>query len=128
MTEQLYITEHLRQAADRDGSPQAKLAVTTVEMLTRLILQGKVEECADLTDGLLKVPGAAHTVIAMAIGCIAQAELNLRGARKTLSGMVDEAPDTLGALKQQIFDEAGLSTEDRERISKQMDEAIKKGL
>lgn len=128
MTEQLQITAHLRQAADRDGSPQAQLAVTTVEMLTRLILQGKVEDCADLTEGLLKIPSAAHTVIAMAIGCIAQAELNLRGARKTLSNMVDSTPEALGALKQQIFDEAGLSAEERERIGKQMDEAIKKGL
>lgn len=128
MTEQLYVTQHLRDCAARDGSPETRAGVETVETLVRLILAGRTKECEDLTESILHIENAGHVTLAMAIGVIAHAELGMRQARKTLSGLVDEAPDVLGVLKDRISDERGTDPADREELHKKVDEAIKKGL
>lgn len=126
-TTELFTTKTLRESAERDGSPEMQMAMLSVEILVNLIMDGKLQECEKLTDAICKNPHFGHVTIAAAIGVIANAELAHRAAKKTLTGLLDNSPDTLDALKRKIADEHGLAPEKFEKMSQQVDEAIRKG-
>lgn len=103
MSKELEITAALRDKVHQEGAPpQSVLALTLVEELINKLLAGAPFACHRIADEICKDRALVGSVLAIAIGALAQAEAALQRAAETMDRLEVEDPAAVEAITSQV--------------------------